>query len=220
MITQRKNSPKIDANNNNCETITKKLPESNDYYLSQDVDKCIDKTFLKYISAIALSSLMVSMGFWKIIGVPLFDENKILCFILPALMTFVWASHIRALWFVPIWVEKINIFFDLGTSFLSILFFPSIYGIGYVVIHGGFLMMFLFDNNRFRAIFKMRESLGHFYPIAMEFVYYTVNMMEMFYQLRFIYLHGSLLAVSVGLISFIIGDEIGRVFYQVNKSLH
>ena len=219
MITQRKNSPKIDANNNNCETQTKKHLESNNYYSSQDVDNCIDETFFKYLSAIALSALITSMGFWKIIGVPLFDESKSLCFVLPVLMTFVWVSHIRALWFVPIWVEKINIFFDLGTSFLSILFFPSIYGIGYVVIHGGFLMMFLFDNNRFRAIFKMRKSLGHYHPIAMEFLYISVNIMEMLYQLRFIYLHGSLLAVSVGLITFSIGDEIGRVFYQVKKSL-
>jgi len=124
----------------------------------------------------------MSIVSYKIANIPLIDSTENLCPHVSACMTFVCITHIRAFWFVPLWTEKINIFFDLGASFWSVLLFPSVYGTCYVVVHQGFLVMFFLDNERFSAIFKTREMLGRFCPIIFAFMYYMVTSLELIYR--------------------------------------
>ena len=176
--------------------------------LPPDFSDYIDGTFFKYIFVIASTTIIVSTGCWQIVNMPLINQTRNFSPIISVFMAFICVGHIRAIWFVPVWVMEINIFFDFGTSLFSILFYPSVYGICYVVIHGGFQMMYFFDNNRFRAIFKTREALGRLYPITVKCTYYLVTIFEIIYQLWFIYLHGSIGTNCSGLIAYIFCDKI------------
>ena len=112
-------------------------------------------------------------------------------------MVFLLLTHGRALWFVPQWTKRWNIVVDFGTSAGATALRLSLWGVAYVLLHGGFFALKLLKPLRFRGLFRVKDLISS--PI-----YFGATAFEMAFQFNHLCRHGAAPPVLAGVAAFVV----------------
>ena len=117
-------------------------------------------------------------------------------------------THVRALWCIPLWTKRYNIFLDasFGLGGITLAGTPSVAALLYFWVHAGFLVMRLADERRFRGLFTGLADSDYAGPYAelplLRALSWIATLFEIGVQLMFVLSSPSLMPPVIGAMLF------------------